>query len=59
MVLIEREDAKWGHDLSSHPIAATCVFQLIGHVVQMPKIEEIIAKQHPELGIDPHILTND
>lgn len=55
MVLIEREDAKRGHDLTSHPKAATRVFQLIGHVMQMPKVEEIIAKQHPELGIDPHI----
>lgn len=59
MVLIEREDAKRGHDLSSHPKAATRVFQLICHVMQMPKVEEIIAKQHPELGIDPHIPNDD
>lgn len=55
IVLIEREDSKRGHNLSSHPKAATRVFQLLMHVVQMPRIDEIIARQHPELDIDPHI----
>lgn len=59
IVLIEREDAKRGHDLSSHPKAATRVFQLIGHVVQMPRIEEIMARQNPEWGINPHIASED
>ncbi len=55
MMLIEREDAKRGHDLSSHPKAATRIFQVLGHVIQMPMIEEMIARQHPDLGIGPHI----
>lgn len=43
MVLIEREDAKHGHALSSHPKAATRIFQLLGHVIEMPMIEAKMA----------------
>ena len=35
------------------------MFQLLGHVMQMPRIEELIADQHPELGIDPYIPSDD
>ena len=55
MVLIEREDCKRGHELSSHPKAATRIFQMLGHVIQMPMIEAMQAERHPELNIDPHV----
>jgi len=55
MMLIQREDAKRGYGLSSHPKAATRIFQLIGHVMEMPTILPTRAHQHPELGIDPTI----
>ncbi len=54
-VMIESEDAKRDHKLSAHPKAATRIFQLLGHVIQMPVIEAMLADRHPELGIDPRI----
>ena len=59
MMLIEREDAKRGHDLSSHPKAATRIFQLLGHVMEMPLIEATLAQQHLELGIDPTLPSDE
>ncbi|WP_298976570.1 hypothetical protein [uncultured Roseobacter sp.] len=59
MMLIEREDAKRGHDLSSHPKAATRIFQLLGHVMEMPLIEAKIAQQHPELRLDATIPSDE
>ena len=38
MMLIEREDAKMSMEHSSHPKAATRIFQLLGHVTEMPLI---------------------
>lgn len=38
MMLIEREDAKLVQGRSSHPKAATRIFQLLGHVTDMPTI---------------------
>lgn len=38
MMLIEREDAKLVQGHSSHPKAATRIFQLLGHVTEMPTI---------------------
>ncbi len=59
MMLIEREDAKRGHELSSHPKAATRIYQLLGHVMEMPLIEARLAEQHPELGIEPTIPSDE
>ncbi|WP_339948491.1 hypothetical protein [uncultured Albimonas sp.] len=36
MVLIEVEDSRHGGALSTHPKAATRIFQLLGHVAEMP-----------------------
>lgn len=55
MMLIEREDAKRNHALSSHPKAATRIFQLLGHIVDMPMTEAMIAEQQPEAGLEPRI----
>lgn len=38
MMLIEREDSKLVQEHSSHPKAATRIFQLLGHVMEMPLI---------------------
>ncbi len=38
MMLIEREDSKLATPHTSHPKAATRIFQLLGHVVEMPII---------------------
>jgi len=38
MMLIEREDAKNAAPLSTHPKAATRIFQLLGHITEMPLI---------------------
>lgn len=58
MTLIEREDAKRGHVLSSHPKAATRIFQLLGHVTQMPMIETLLADHHAEQGFKPKTPSN-
>ncbi|WP_298261299.1 hypothetical protein [uncultured Litoreibacter sp.] len=55
MMLIEREDAKNNYEHLSHPKAATRIFQLLGHVIEMPMIQAKIALQHPELNIAPII----
>ena len=55
MMLIEREDAKFEQEHSSHPKAATRIFQLLGHLSHMPTIQAMLAARHPELGIDPAI----
>jgi len=39
MVLIEREDAKNGAEGRTHPKAAARIFQLLGHLSEMPLIE--------------------
>ncbi|MEL7106265.1 MAG: hypothetical protein AAGM21_10120 [Pseudomonadota bacterium] len=55
MMLIEREDAKHDQEHSSHPKAATRIFQLLRYLTQMPTIQLMVARQHAELGIEPHI----
>lgn len=57
MMLIEKADARTrGLDKPpSHPKAATRIFQLLGHLIQMPSIQLMLAEKHPELGIDPVI----
>lgn len=59
MVLIEREDSKRSHALSSHPKAATRIFQLLGHVMEMPLIQARLAAQRPELNIDPTLPSDE
>lgn len=39
MVLIEREDARNGAEGRTHPKAATRIFQLLGHLSEMPLIQ--------------------
>jgi len=53
MILIEVGDKRRGHALSSHPKAATRLFQLLGHVIEMPFIEAILAKEHRDLHLNP------
>ena len=55
MMLIEREDSKHEQEHSFHPKAATRIFQLLGHLTQMPSIEATLANQNPDLDIDPQI----
>lgn len=44
MMLIEREDAKSGAEGRTHPKAATRIFQLLGHVSEMPLIRAQLAQ---------------
>lgn len=55
MMLIELEDANFDQEHSSHPKAATRIFQLLGHLIQMPSIQAMLAEQRPDIGIEPHI----
>lgn len=60
MVLIEREDAKQDHELSSHPKAATRIFQLLGHVMDMPMIPaHMKVKNAGKNQINPDDLPSD
>lgn len=54
MVLIEREDAKSSPSYSSHPKAATRIFQLLGHITEMPILPaRFKAEARRETVIDP------
>ncbi|WP_424978110.1 hypothetical protein [Leisingera sp. S232] len=54
MMLIEREDAKNGETGITHPKAATRIFQLLGHVTEMPLIPaQLHARQQGLPAIDP------
>ncbi|WVX47995.1 hypothetical protein ROLI_010720 [Roseobacter fucihabitans] len=55
IMLIECEDTKRDHAHSSHPKAATRIFQLLGHVIEMPMIQATLAQHHPKLEIDRNI----
>lgn len=44
MMLIEREDGKNGAEGRTHPKAATRIFQLLGHVSEMPLIKAQLAQ---------------
>ncbi|MEO9896239.1 MAG: hypothetical protein ABJD13_07705 [Paracoccaceae bacterium] len=59
MMLIEREDSKRTHGGESHPKAATRVFQLLGHVIEMPLSQAKIAQARPELEIHPAIPSDE
>lgn len=59
MMLIEREDAKRKVGGISHPKAATRVFQLLGHVIEMPLIQAKLAQARSELNIDPAIPSDE
>lgn len=59
MMLIEREGAKREIGGISHPKAATRVFQMLGHVIEMPLIQAKLAQERPELNIDPTIPSDD
>ena len=60
MVLIERADAGIDHDRSSHPKAATRIFQLIGHLIDMPTIPaRMKAFESGADRIDPDDLPSD
>lgn len=57
MMLIEREDAKIASPLSTHPKAATRIFQLLGHITEMPLIPaQRIAIINGYDAIDPNDL---
>ncbi|GLO72298.1 hypothetical protein MACH17_38150 [Phaeobacter inhibens] len=60
MMLIEREDAKSEEPISSHPKAATRIFQLLGHITEMPLIPaQRIAIINGYDAIDPNDLPSD
>jgi hypothetical protein len=60
MVLIEREDGKRDHELSTHPKAATRIFQLLGHVTEMWTLPaHMKAQQSGDNQIDPQDLPSD
>ena len=59
MMLIEKADAKRGDKPSSHPKAATRIFQLLGHLIDMPFIRSQIAATNPDLGLDPSLTSDD
>jgi dihydroxyacetone kinase-like predicted kinase len=59
MMLIEREDVKSVHLHSTHPKAATRIFQLIGHVIEMPLMQAMLAQRHPELDISSEIPSDE
>ena len=54
MMLIERADAKYNDASLTHPKAATRIFQLLGHVTEMPLIRaQVKAKQVGAKAVDP------
>lgn len=54
MMLIERADAKYNEESLTHPKAATRIFQLLGHVTEMPLIRaQVKAKQTGAKAVDP------
>ncbi len=55
MMLIEREDTKRDSPGTSHPKAATRIFQLLGHVIEMPLIQAKLAQARPEQNLDSAI----
>jgi hypothetical protein len=59
MVLIERVEGKKDHQTSTPPQAATRIFQLIGHVIEMPLMQAMLAQRHPESDIDPEIPSDE
>ena len=60
MVLIERADIGTDPDRSSHPRAATRIFQLIGHLIDMPTIPaRMKAFERGADRIDPDDLPSD
>lgn len=56
MVIIEREDSKLGHKVSSHPKAATRIFQLIGHLVDMPFVSKNLGQELQKTDTKPEPL---
>ncbi|MEP1327070.1 hypothetical protein [Pseudophaeobacter sp.] len=50
MILIEGEDTKNGADGRTHPKAATRIFQLLGHLAEMPLIK---AQVHQDTSLIP------
>ncbi len=60
MVLIDQEDAKNTAPLSTHPKAATRIFQLLGHITEMPLIPaQRIAVINGYDAIDPNDLPSN
>ncbi|WP_318167012.1 hypothetical protein [Roseobacter sp.] len=60
MMLIEQEDTKCDYKPPSHPKAATRIFQLLGHLIDMPMISaQIKAKSDGRNTIDPADLPSD
>lgn len=54
MMLIEREDARNGETGITHPKAATRIFQLLGHVTEMPLMPaQLQARQQSFKAVDP------
>jgi|GEM_PF-1573543 len=54
VMLIEREDAKNGQRGKTHPKAATRIFQLLGHVTELPLIPaQLAAHRNGTNQIDP------
>ena len=54
MMLIERADAQYNEASLTHPKAATRIFQLLGHVTEMPLIRaQVKAKQAGAKAVDP------
>jgi len=60
VMLIEREDVKLTKAQSSHPKAATRIFQLLGHVIEMPLIPaQRLAVLNGADAIDPNDLPSE
>lgn len=59
VILIEREDAKRGYVNQSHPKAATRIFQLLGHVWNLPNVPAWVKAQIEERDVDPSDLPSD
>ncbi|WP_306129716.1 hypothetical protein [Roseovarius sp. MMSF_3350] len=60
MMLIEREDAAYGAAISTHPKAATRIFQLLGHAMEMPLITaHLIAQENRRDAVSPDDLPSD
>lgn len=54
MMLIEREDARNGDTGRTHPKAATRIFQLLGHIAEMPLIPaQVQARLRGASQVDP------
>lgn len=59
MVLIDIEDIKRNSKQTSHPKAATRIFQMLGHVCELPFLPEQVSAIYQDRSIDPDVIPSE